>query len=189
MSEIWIIKVATVYCRPQCDRACDPENVKPKSLVLVQFGAQIAAALPLRKVYEVFALLHPVHSIIRQHGLTAMASLKAGVKALEEGSESGDLKAGEAVDRAVQSSLALVTLLMLSNVLSGKFGMRADKLAALENSADCRKKERNKEVQVKICSPTVSTAGWVVAISKRLLQREAKACQGSKTKTCLASYI
>ena len=159
MSLLWVINIATLYCRPQCERACDPENVKPKSLGLVQFGAQIAAALPLKKVYEVFALLHPIHSIIRQHGLTAMASLKAGVKALEEESESRDLKAGKAVDRAVQSSLALVTLLMLSNVLSGKFGMRADKLAALENSADCRKKEESKEVQVKFFSLTVSTAG------------------------------
>ena len=134
--------------------------MKPKSLGLVQFGAQIAAALPLKKMYEVFALLHPIHSIIRQHGLTAMASLKAGVKALEEeGSEPRDLKAGKAVDRAIQSSLALVTLLMLSNILSGKFGMRADRLAALENSADCRKKEENKDVQVMICSSIVSTAG------------------------------
>ena len=163
------INLIELLCRPHCEWVCDPDSERPRDLSLLIFTTQIAAAMPLKKVYEIFALLHPIHTIIRQHGSTALSDLKTsfqcqnlpadennedtvnGTPANHNGTSKSNL--GKSLENTVDPCIGIISLLMLSNHLMGSYAMKADRLASFEASAERRKAEENKDLQVSCVWP------------------------------------
>lgn len=115
----------------------------------MQFSAQLANSLCLKKVYEVFALLNPINLIIRQYGETAITAYKAALLMAEQGGKApSEVAKSKEVQQLAEACLALITLNMLSNSLMGKYAFAAQRLADLVAFADKRKAEENRDIQV-----------------------------------------
>ena len=117
------------------ETACDPVNPEAGDLKLLHLCAQVASVLPLTKMHELLVLLRPIHQMIGQYGDTVLAALKQSQP-----------KAPSAKQRT--AGIAMVYLLLLNNFLVQRYGVTRERLNALEESAEKRKLEENRELQV-----------------------------------------
>ena len=117
------------------ETACDPINPEAGDLKLLYFCTQVASALPLTKMHELLVLLRPIHQMIGQHGDTVLAAIKHSQP-----------KGSSAKQRT--ACIAMVYLLLLNNFLIQRYSVTRDRLTALEESAEKRKLEENRELQV-----------------------------------------
>ena len=115
--------------------ACDPTNPEAGDLKLLYLCTQIASVLPLSKMHELLVLLRPIHQIIGQHGDTVLAAVKQSQPA------------GPSAKQRT-ACVAMVYLLLLNNFLVQRYGLTRERLTALEESAEKRKLEENRELQI-----------------------------------------
>lgn len=117
------------------ETACDPSNPEAGDLKLLYLCTQVASVLPLTKMHELLVLLRPIHQIISQYGDTVLAAIKQSQP-----------KGSSAKQRS--ACVAMVYLLLLNNFLVQRYGLTRERLAALEESAEKRKLEENRELQM-----------------------------------------
>ena len=117
------------------EAACDPVNPEVGNLKLLHLCAQVSSCLPLGKMHELLVLLRPIHQIISRHGDAILAAIKQAQP-----------KGPGPKQRA--ACIAMVYLLLLNNFLIQRYGLTKDQLAALEETAEKRKAEENRELQV-----------------------------------------
>lgn len=117
------------------ETACDPVNPEEGNLKLLYLCTQVASCLPLVRMHEVLALLRPIHQIIARHGDTVLAAVKQAQK-------TGPSK------KQSTPCIAMVYLLLLNNFFIQKYGLTRERLALLEETAEKRRAEENRELQV-----------------------------------------
>ena len=117
------------------ETACDPVNPEEVDLSLLCLCSEVAACLPLGRMYELLLLLRPIHSISSRFGDNVLAA----VKQAQHAGPSPKQRA---------ACTATIYLLLLNNFLIQKYGLTRERLAALEETADKRRAEENRELQV-----------------------------------------
>ena len=117
------------------ETACDPSNPEAGDPKLLYLCTQVASALPLTRMHELLVLLRPIHQMIGQHGDAVLAAVKQSQP-----------KEPSAKQRT--ACVAMVYLLLLNNFLIQRYGVTRERLAALDESAEKRKLEENRELQV-----------------------------------------
>jgi len=122
--------------------ACDLNTTEQPDLDLLYTCAQIAASLPLRKMYEVMLLLQPAVRLINSQGDSVLAGMKWELHGLNGG--------GSSVEKVKSCSRvcgAVVCLLLIAKSLVLRYGLTSERLAAFE-VVERRKGEEQKDIQV-----------------------------------------
>jgi hypothetical protein len=121
--------------------ACDLNTPEEADLDLLYMCSNIAASLPLKKLYEVMQLLQPAVRMINTQGDSILAAMKEQL----HNSNSG-MKAEEKTSLSKICG-AMVCLLLMAKTLVIKYSLTGERLAALEVT-EKRKSEEQKDVQI-----------------------------------------
>ena len=122
--------------------ACDLNSPVKPDLDLLYMCAQIAASLPLRKMYEVMLLLQPAVRLINSQGDGVLAAMKGELHGLAAG-----ISTAESVKSCSRVCAAVVCLLLIAKSLVLRYGLTSERLAAYE-VVEKRKVEEQKDVQL-----------------------------------------